>query len=83
MNTSDIIVAPVNMLVAFVPPMGAIRCLLLAALRYEMRSFVVCACMQGFELPVTSWRYRGVTMHNIGLWKHWNEKILRFFYSLI
>jgi hypothetical protein len=30
MDTSDIIVTSVNVLVAFVPPMGAIRCLLLA-----------------------------------------------------
>jgi hypothetical protein len=30
MDISDIIVAPVNVLVTFVPPMGAIRCLLLA-----------------------------------------------------
>jgi hypothetical protein len=42
-----------------------------------MRSFVL-VCMQGFELPDTSWRYRGVTMHNMRLWKH----LERFFSPL-
>jgi hypothetical protein len=43
----DIIVTPVNVLATFAPPMGAIRCLLLACLlllvglRYEVRSFVL------------------------------------------
>ena len=31
---------------------------------------VVCAYMQGFELPDTSWRHRSDTMHNMRLWKH-------------
>jgi hypothetical protein len=52
MDTRDIIVTPVNVLVTFVPPMGAIRCLLLACgLRYEMRSFVfVCKVLSSQTL---------------------------------
>jgi hypothetical protein len=35
--------------------------------------------MQDFEPPDTPWRYRGVIMHHIRPWKHWNEILLRFF----
>jgi hypothetical protein len=39
--------------------------------------------MQSFELPDTSWRYRGVAMHNMRLWRHWNEICHTSFYSLL
>jgi hypothetical protein len=39
---------------------------------------------EGLKPPDTSWRYHSaVAMHNMGIWKPWNEIWLRFCYLLL